>query len=150
LTCDQFGEAIERVVCDASFISLRLLLPVMDSILSEAGGAVVLIKPQFEAGRERLGRRHKGVVRDPLLHSIVVTEILTFAIQETRLRPTDLSWSPILGPEGNVEFLCRLERTDSALGFGFDCGFDVKMKAAAVVEAAHRELKPQTAATVHA
>jgi 23S rRNA (cytidine1920-2'-O)/16S rRNA (cytidine1409-2'-O)-methyltransferase len=112
-----FGEAIEFVVCDASFISLRLLLPVIDSILSQEGESVVLIKPQFEAGRERLGRG--GVVRDPLVHTAVLREILDFVLGETTLRPVGLSWSPILGPEGNREFLCHLTRkTDLSLVAG--------------------------------
>ena len=128
LTPDHFDDAISLVVCDASFISLRLLLPSIDAVLAEGGEAVILIKPQFEAGRQRLGRG--GVVRDPLVHEAVLHEVLNFALQETRLRPTGLSWSPILGPEGNVEFLCRLSRDASA-----------PIDAAAVVEAARRELE---------
>ncbi|MDR2522898.1 MAG: TlyA family RNA methyltransferase [Synergistaceae bacterium] len=128
LTPDHFNDAIDLVVCDASFISLRLLLPPIDAILAERGEAMVLIKPQFEAGRQRLGRG--GVVRDPLVHEAVLREVLNFALQETRLRPAGLSWSPILGPEGNVEFLCRLNRNATA-----------PIDAAAVVEAAHRELE---------
>jgi 23S rRNA (cytidine1920-2'-O)/16S rRNA (cytidine1409-2'-O)-methyltransferase len=124
LTPAHFGEAaVGLVVCDASFISLRLLLPAIDAILSEEGEAVVLIKPQFEAGRERLERG--GVVRDPFVHEAILREVLDFAVRETRLRPVDLSWSPILGPEGNMEFLCRLTR-----------GAPVVIDIAAVVEAA--------------
>jgi 23S rRNA (cytidine1920-2'-O)/16S rRNA (cytidine1409-2'-O)-methyltransferase len=113
LTADRLGrspfdETIDLVVCDTSFISLRLLLPVIDSILSQEGESIVLIKPQFEAGRERLGRG--GVVRDPLVHTAVLREILGFIVRETHLRPAGLSWSPILGPEGNREFLCYLAR----------------------------------------
>ena len=135
LTIRQFEESLELAVCDASFISLRLLLPVIDSILCEKGESVVLIKPQFEAGRERLGRG--GVVRDPAVHAAVLHEVLAFAVQETRLCPTGLSWSPILGPEGNMEFLCRLERIDSRLASGIGHNsIDVE----AVVENAHREL----------
>jgi 23S rRNA (cytidine1920-2'-O)/16S rRNA (cytidine1409-2'-O)-methyltransferase len=103
-------EAIEAVVCDASFISLRLLLPVIDALLRgrERGEAVVLIKPQFEAGRERLGRG--GVVRDPAVHAAVLREVLRFVGEETELEAAGLSWSPLRGPEGNVEFLCHLCR----------------------------------------
>lgn len=108
LTRDAFADAIQIVVCDASFISLRLLLPAIDAILSDDGEAIVLIKPQFEAGRERLGKN--GVVRDPEVHRAVIREVLDFAAQETRLHPSGLSWSPISGPEGNIEFLCHLTR----------------------------------------
>jgi 23S rRNA (cytidine1920-2'-O)/16S rRNA (cytidine1409-2'-O)-methyltransferase len=129
------GEEIELVVCDASFISLRLLLPVVDAILSRKreskGESVVLIKPQFEAGRERLGRG--GVVRDPLVHGAVLREILDFILEETDLRPVGLSWSPILGPEGNREFLCHLTR-DTELPLVTDA-------AEAVAEASHRALR---------
>jgi 23S rRNA (cytidine1920-2'-O)/16S rRNA (cytidine1409-2'-O)-methyltransferase len=110
LTPDRFEDVPERVVCDASFISLRLLLPAVDLVLSGNGEAVVLIKPQFEAGRERLGRG--GVVRDPAVHRAVIGEVLGFAEQKTRLRPVGLSWSPVRGPEGNVEFLCHLKRPE--------------------------------------
>ena len=89
LTPDKFAEAVEVMVCDASFISLRLLLPAMDSVLSGAGEAVTLIKPQFEAGRARLGRG--GVVRDPEVHSAVLREVLEFAVKETGLSPVGLS-----------------------------------------------------------
>ncbi|MDR1620874.1 MAG: TlyA family RNA methyltransferase, partial [Synergistaceae bacterium] len=94
------------VVCDASFIFLRLLFPVIDPILSREGESVVLIKPQFESGRERL--RRGGVVRDPLVHAAVLREVLNFIVKETSLRLVGLSWSPILGPEGNREFLFHL------------------------------------------
>ena len=125
-----FDEAIEFVTCDASFISLRLLLPVMDSILHQKGEGVVLIKPQFEAGRQRLGRG--GVVRDPCVHRAVLREILDFILQETQLCPVDLSWSPLLGPEGNREFLCHLTR-------GLPLVTDATIEA--VVDAAHKIIR---------
>jgi 23S rRNA (cytidine1920-2'-O)/16S rRNA (cytidine1409-2'-O)-methyltransferase len=134
LTPDRFDEAVEIVVCDASFISLRLLLPAMDSILCDAGEAVALIKPQFEAGRERVGRG--GVVRDPEVHAAVLREVLEFAAGETDLSPTGLSWSPLLGPEGNMEFLCHLSRNPAAVA-------DIRSLVSGVVEAAHEELRAQ-------
>jgi 23S rRNA (cytidine1920-2'-O)/16S rRNA (cytidine1409-2'-O)-methyltransferase len=109
LTRGSFPEAIEFAACDASFISLRLLLPVIDGILPDSGTAVVLIKPQFEAGRECVSKT-KGVVRDRAVHAWVLRDILTFATERTNLHPAALSWSPIRGPEGNVEFLCLLTR----------------------------------------
>jgi 23S rRNA (cytidine1920-2'-O)/16S rRNA (cytidine1409-2'-O)-methyltransferase len=131
LTPGQFGDNIDFVVCDASFISLRLLLPPIDAILSGEGEAVVLIKPQFEAGRERLGRR--GVVRDPGVHAAVLREILDFAERETRLEPAGFSWSPLRGPEGNLEFLFYLRRKPSGPRPG-----DIDVEA--VVSAAHKDL----------
>ena len=131
LTPDRFDEAIEVMVCDASFISLRLLLPAMDSVLSDAGEAAVLVKPQFEAGRERLGKG--GVVRDPSIHVSVLREVLEFATKETGLSPAGLSWSPILGPEGNMEFLCHLTHNPASVA-------DIPALTSEVVEAAHREL----------
>jgi 23S rRNA (cytidine1920-2'-O)/16S rRNA (cytidine1409-2'-O)-methyltransferase len=127
------AEKVGLVVCDASFISLRLLLPAVDSILHSEGEGVVLVKPQFEAGRERLGRG--GVVRDPLVHRAVLREILAFITGETGLRPVGLSWSPILGPEGNREFLCHLTRDTAQLPLVGDAAVE------AVVEASHRELR---------
>ena len=95
---------------------------------------VVLIKPQFEAGRERLGRG--GVVRDPKIHAAVLLEVLEFAERETGLSPAGLSWSPILGPEGNMEFLCHLTRSPARA--------DIPALVSEVVEAAHRELRGET------
>jgi 23S rRNA (cytidine1920-2'-O)/16S rRNA (cytidine1409-2'-O)-methyltransferase len=128
LTPERFGGRIDLAVCDASFISLRLLLPSIDAILSGEGEAIVLIKPQFEAGRERLGRG--GVVREPEIHAAVLREVLEFAKEETRLVPAGLTWSPLRGPEGNLEFLCRLCRKPAA--------GDIDIEA--IVSAAHKAL----------
>ena len=111
LTPERLQETPERAVCDASFISLKLILPVLDLLLPGSGEAVVLVKPQFEAGRERVGRG--GVVRDPRVHADVLSEVLAFISERTQLHASGLSWSPILGPEGNVEFLCHLTRAIS-------------------------------------
>lgn len=128
LTAADFPEPIELVVCDASFISLRLLLPAIQAILAPGGEAVALIKPQFEAGPERLGS--KGVVRDPAVHAAVLGEVAAFVAEETALFISGLAWSPILGPEGNMEFLCRLTQDDR----GFVPDLDE------IVTAAHRAL----------
>ena len=138
LTPGMFGEAVEVAVCDASFISLKLLLPAMASVLSDSGEAVVLVKPQFEAGRDRLGKN--GVVRDAAVHAAVLSEVLEFSIKETTLFPIGLSWSPVLGPEGNMEFLCHLSRTQPT---GFFDAPDISEPVLKVVEAAHRELSPR-------
>jgi 23S rRNA (cytidine1920-2'-O)/16S rRNA (cytidine1409-2'-O)-methyltransferase len=93
------------VTIDASFISLRLLLPVAQKWLRPEGRIVALIKPQFEAGKDRVGR--KGVVRDLTVHREVVSEVLGFA-ESIGLQTFGLIRSPLLGPAGNVEFLARL------------------------------------------
>ncbi len=98
-------EPVQLVTVDASFISLRLLLPVAQRWLAPGGSIVALIKPQFEAGRDRLGKG--GVVRDPAVHRAVLTEVLSFA-ETLKLHTRGLIRSPLLGPAGNVEFLAWL------------------------------------------
>lgn len=98
-------EAVQVITCDAAFISLRLLLPAMAGWLAGGGQLVVLIKPQFEAGRGQVGR--KGVVRDPAIRRATVIDVLTVA-ESLGLTPTHLIRSPLRGPAGNLEFLARL------------------------------------------
>ncbi len=91
--------------CDVSFISLSKILPPAYDILKEDGEMVCLIKPQFEAGREKVGK--KGVVRDPGVHTEVITNVLKYAT-DSGFYIKGLSWSPIRGPEGNIEYLLYL------------------------------------------
>jgi len=91
---------------DVSFISLRLMLPALAPILAVKSDIVALIKPQFEAGREFVGR--KGIVRDPKVHVDVIEEILTFA-KELGYSVAGLTYSPITGGDGNIEFLAHLK-----------------------------------------
>ena len=92
---------------DVSFISLtKVLLPVRN-LLTEDGEIVCLIKPQFEAGREKVGK--KGVVRDPAVHLEVVEKVIAYA-SSIALEPRHLSFSPIKGPEGNIEYLLHLKK----------------------------------------
>lgn len=98
-------EPIALATVDASFISLRLLLPVMRGWLTEDGQIVALVKPQFEAGREHIGKG--GVVRDPRVHSQVLDELVAWAAT-AGLSPQGLIPSPLLGPKGNREFLLWL------------------------------------------
>ena len=95
---------------DVSFISIRLILPVAAGIMGENGRFYTLIKPQFEAGRERVGK--KGVVRDPLVHQAVVEEIVAFC-PSFGYQVNGLTFSPITGPEGNIEFLAYIEESSS-------------------------------------
>ncbi|WP_213523069.1 TlyA family RNA methyltransferase [Paenibacillus sp. J31TS4] len=99
---------------DVSFISLQLILPPLAALLAEGGTVVALIKPQFEAGRESVGK--SGIVRDPAVHESVLTKILGFAA-ELGWSLDGLTFSPITGGEGNIEFLaCWLVGADRAPG----------------------------------
>ena len=101
---------------DVSFISLKLILPVLALLLEPGGHTVALVKPQFEAGREFVGK--SGVVRDPAVHTNVLREVLSFA-EELGFRLQGLTFSPITGGEGNIEFLAywRLEDSGSRSAF---------------------------------
>jgi 23S rRNA (cytidine1920-2'-O)/16S rRNA (cytidine1409-2'-O)-methyltransferase len=103
LTADHIPEAVDIVVCDASFIGLRTVLPAALSLVRPGGRLVALIKPQFEVGRERLGKG--GVVRDPALHAEVCETIAGWLAALPGWTVDGLTESPITGPEGNVEFL---------------------------------------------
>ena len=106
LTREQVPETVDLDVMDVSFISIRLILPVVRDFLAEEGDFICLIKPQFEAGREQVGK--KGVVRDPQVHCAVIETCLE-AAQADGYTVHGLDFSPIRGPEGNIEFLCHLK-----------------------------------------
>ena len=106
VTKESFGDPIDFVGIDVSFISLSLVLPVVKEFLDSAGKVICLIKPQFEAGKERVGKN--GVVRDPKVHQAVLAEVLR-KIAEIGFSIQGLSFSPIRGPEGNIEFLAYLD-----------------------------------------
>ena len=109
VTREQVPDDINFFSVDVSFISLRLILPVARELLSENAEAVCLIKPQFEAGREKVGK--KGVVRDPQVHIEVVRGIYDFVLQNG-FDVLNLDYSPIKGPEGNIEYLIHLRKSD--------------------------------------
>ncbi|MEE3427600.1 MAG: TlyA family RNA methyltransferase [Ruminococcus sp.] len=109
VTREQVTDDIDFFSIDVSFISLKLLLPVARELLSENAEAVCLIKPQFEAGREKVGK--KGVVRDPLVHIEVVENIYNFCL-ENGFSVLNLDYSPIKGPEGNIEYLIHIKKSD--------------------------------------
>ncbi|HIT52368.1 MAG TPA: TlyA family RNA methyltransferase [Candidatus Fimivicinus intestinavium] len=111
VTQEQIPEEIDFASVDVSFISLRLILPVLFRLLKAKGEAVCLIKPQFEAGRERVGK--KGVVRDPAVHKDVIRTVCALA-EETGFIVGGLSFSPVKGPEGNIEYLVFLQKGVSA------------------------------------
>lgn len=105
VTREQITEPIDFAATDVSFISLKKILPPAYELLKENGLMICLIKPQFEAGREFVGK--KGVVRDPKVHEAVIQEIVDFC-RETGFTLLGLSYSPIKGPEGNIEYLLFL------------------------------------------
>ena len=110
LTREQVPEEIDFFSVDVSFISLTLILPAVRPLLAEHGQAVCLIKPQFEAGREKVGK--KGVVRDKAVHEEVIEKICSFAL-ENGFSVLGLTFSPVKGPEGNIEYLIYLERSEA-------------------------------------
>lgn len=115
---------------DVSFISLKLILPPLHAIIKQNGSVVALIKPQFEAGREAVGKH--GIIKDPKVHLQVLQEILGFAAANG-YRVAELSFSPITGTEGNIEFLAHLEAVvEGSIEPSIDCE--------AVVAAAHENL----------
>ena len=107
VTPEQIGEPIDFASIDVSFISLSLVLPVAYKLLADDGEIIALIKPQFEAGREQVGK--KGVVRDINVHYSVVKKVTDFSV-ECGFYPSGLSFSPIKGPEGNIEYLIYLKK----------------------------------------
>ncbi|MBQ3076826.1 MAG: TlyA family RNA methyltransferase [Clostridia bacterium] len=107
LSEEQVPEAVDFVSIDVSFISLALVLPPLAALLRDGGEMVALIKPQFEAGREKVGK--KGVVRDAAVHREVVEKACR-AAAENGLVTMGLDFSPIKGPEGNIEFLAHWKK----------------------------------------
>ena len=105
LTVDDFDKRPNLTVMDVSFISIKLILPVAAQIMGEKGCFYTLIKPQFEAGKGRVGK--KGVVRDPQVHEDVLNDIVSF-VPTFGWQVTELDFSPITGPEGNIEFLAHI------------------------------------------
>lgn len=109
VTKEQVPDEIDFFSVDVSFISLKLVLPVARQFMSADGHAVCLIKPQFEAGREKVGK--KGVVRDPKVHTEVVEAICSFCLANG-FDILGLDFSPIKGPEGNIEYLIYLKKSE--------------------------------------
>ncbi|MBE6991901.1 MAG: TlyA family RNA methyltransferase [Ruminococcaceae bacterium] len=108
VTEEDIGEKLDLSVIDVSFISLRLVLPVIYKLLKDDGQALCLIKPQFEAGKDKVGK--KGVVRDPDVHEQVLRDFCTYAAN-IGFTVKNLTFSPVRGPEGNIEFLGHLVKS---------------------------------------
>ena len=128
LTPDMFPERMDLAVMDLSFISIRLILPAVHALLKPDGQCVCLIKPQFEAGRADVGK--KGVVRDRAVHERVLKEMAEF-FPTAGYRLEGLDYSPIRGPEGNIEYLAYLLKGEGA---------GIRPDIAAIVAASHGEL----------
>lgn len=128
ITENEIPDKLDFFTVDVSFISLKTVLPAIFGVLNESASGVCLIKPQFEAGRERVGKH--GVVRDAMVHADVIETIVEF-VKSVGKFPAGLSFSPITGPEGNIEFLLYISSADT--GFEPDC--------VAVVQSAHKALK---------
>ena len=105
VTPEELGEPLDLSVIDVSFISLRIVLPAIQKLLKPTGQVLCLIKPQFEAGKEKVGK--KGVVRDPAVHQEVLQDFVALA-DSLHFTIRDLTFSPVKGPEGNIEFLAHL------------------------------------------
>ena len=109
VTPDQLGEPLDLSVIDVSFISLKIVLPAIKELLNSTGQVLCLIKPQFEAGKEKVGK--KGVVRDKETHKEVLDNFVALA-NELNFNILGLTFSPVKGPEGNIEFLGHLSLDD--------------------------------------
>lgn len=109
---DEIGEGLDFVSVDVSFISLKLILPVMNSLMNDGAEAVVLVKPQFEAKREQVG--DKGVVSNISVHREVIENCIGYAT-ENSFDVLGLTYSPIKGPEGNIEYLMHLKKGSGAV-----------------------------------
>lgn len=123
-------DEIDFASVDVSFISLKLIVPVMRRLLKDGGEAVCLIKPQFEAGRDKIGK--KGVVRELSTHIEVVESITSF-IFESGFDILNLDFSPVKGPEGNIEYLVHIRKSDNAESF-------LNRRIEDIVNASHAEL----------
>ena len=128
LTHEQVPDELDFASVDVSFISLKLILPAVCGLLKPEGHVVCLVKPQFEAGREKVGK--KGVVRDPDVHLEVLENFLDHA-KDSGFTVLDITFSPICGPEGNIEYLGYLES-----GEWVEKTFDLR----ALVEQSHAAL----------
>ena len=128
VTPEDLGEPLDLSVIDVSFIGLEIVLPTIKTLLKPTGQVLCLIKPQFEAGKENVGK--KGVVRDPKIHKRVLDNFVSL-VHSLGFRILGLTFSPVKGPEGNIEFLGHLTLDDVP---------GIEPDTADVVEQAHKTL----------
>lgn len=129
VTPEQLGEPLDLSVIDVSFIGLEIVLPTIKTLLKPNGQVLCLIKPQFEAGKENVGK--KGVVRDPKIHQMVLDNFVSL-VHSLGFTILGLTFSPVKGPEGNIEFLGHLTLAECE---------GIEPNTAAVVADAHQTLK---------
>ena len=129
VTPEQLGEPLDLSVIDVSFIGLEIVLPTIKTLLKPTGQVLCLIKPQFEAGKENVGK--KGVVRDPKIHQMVLDNFVSL-VHSLGITILGLTFSPVKGPEGNIEFLGHLTLAECE---------GIEPDTAAVVADAHQTLK---------
>ena len=127
LDIDSVGRDLDFISIDVSFISLKLVFPVASQLLSDEGCLVCLVKPQFEAGRSQVGK--KGIVRDPAVHREVIENVIAYGI-ENGLYSHGLTFSPVTGTKGNIEYLLYMRKTP------YDGVIDVEK----TVRSSHEEL----------
>ncbi|WP_234120115.1 TlyA family RNA methyltransferase [Clostridium hydrogenum] len=132
VTEEQIGMHGDFASIDVSFISLKKVIPAVVNLLDEDGEVVALIKPQFEAGREKVGK--KGVVREPEIHIEVINGVVQF-LKESNFAIIGLDHSPIKGPEGNIEYLIYFSKNKNLLNGEFN---DEEVNL--IVEKAHKNL----------
>lgn len=134
VTKEQIGEELDFASIDVSFISLRLVLPVLKELLKQGGRALCLVKPQFEAGKEKVGKN--GVVRELSTHIEVLKRIYDFLV-ESGFCLTAATYSPIKGPQGNIEYLYYIKKDSEEESLAFE---DIEKMAAS----SHEELNAKT------
>lgn len=130
VTPEDIEDVLDFASVDVSFISLTKVLTPAGELLREGGEMVCLIKPQFEAGKDKVGK--KGVVRDPQVHKEVIESVIAYA-KSIGFDILHLEYSPIKGPEGNIEYLVHIKKSGKTMGEG-------EMDVDAVVNAAHQSL----------
>lgn len=130
---EALAELAHCAVIDVSFISLKLVIPAVERLLADDSHIIALIKPQFEAGKEKVGK--KGVVSKPKVHEEVLCEILRF-VEDEGLVAKGLTYSPIKGPEGNIEFLTYIYKNSMEN----TASFDYNKKIPYIVKDAHEQL----------
>ena len=130
---EDIAEPPALVSIDVSFISLTKVLQPVYNLMTADGEVVCLIKPQFEAGREKVGK--KGVVRDPKVHIEVIRKVIEFAAG-IQMESLALEFSPITGPEGNIEYLLHLKKTEGEI----QADYDARLQVEKVVAEAHKTL----------
>ncbi len=131
VTNKEIPDMLDFASVDVSFISLSIIIPALVPLLKEEGMAVCLIKPQFEAGKDKVGK--KGVVRDPEVHIEVIEKILN-VMKENNLSVLGLDFSPVKGPEGNIEYLILVQKKSEFLENENICAKDVVNKSHASLD----------------